>query len=257
MHAPASNGLDDAEQALPVGKHIKHRRHLAHVLGESTVKHQVAGNAKQLSQHDANYSCAVRHFDACKGFHRHHIGHVIHHAAEVVDAVGIGNKGVPGLAFGHLFGAAVVVADVGHRVDHDFAVQLQGKAEYTVHRGMVRSQVEEHEFTVFGCAGHTPLFGLEQQRFLLRVLLFLVETERFHLGGPGRVVFAQCVPFPGRGQQNAAQVWVPAETYSIHVPGFALIPVGVGPDARCRGHAAVRVRHCNLEPNLFAIRNTE
>ena len=230
MHAPAGDGLDDAEQALPVGEHIEHRRHLPHVLGEGAVEHQVAGNPEQLRQHDANDLGPVRHLDARQCFHRHDIGQVVHHPAQVVDAVGIGNEGVPGLALAHLFGAPVVVADVGHRVDHHFAVQLQRDAEYTVHRGVVGSQVEEHELSVFGGAGHTPLFGLEQQRFLLRVLFFLVETERFHLGGPGRMVLAQGVPFPGGGQQDAAQVGVAAELHAEHVPGFALVPVGVGPD---------------------------
>jgi sugar/nucleoside kinase (ribokinase family) len=45
-------------------------------------------------------------------FYRQHVRQVVHHPAEVVDTVGVGDEAVPGLALGHLLGATVVVADV-------------------------------------------------------------------------------------------------------------------------------------------------
>ena len=73
------------------------------------------------------------------------IRQVVHHAAEIVDAVGVGDVGVPGLPLAHLLGAAVVEADVRHRVHDLLAVELQDDAQHAVRAGMLRADVEEHE----------------------------------------------------------------------------------------------------------------
>ena len=80
---------------------------------------------------------------------------------------------MPGLALAHLLGAAVVVADLGHRVDDLLAVELEDDAEYTVDAGMVGAQVEKHEIAVVAMALHPPGFGVETQRFLLLLLALL------------------------------------------------------------------------------------
>ena len=69
------------------------------------------------------------------------IGQVVHHAAQVVDAVGVGNVGVPGLALAHLFGAAMMKADLGNGVDDLFAIELHHNAQDTVRAGMLGTQV--------------------------------------------------------------------------------------------------------------------
>ena len=114
MHPTSGDGFDDAEQSFPVGKHVEDGRHLPDVLGEGAVKQQVAGDAEHFRQHDADDLGPVRHLDPGHLFNRHHVGQVVHHAAEVIDPVGIGNERVPGLTLRHLFRTAVVVADVGN-----------------------------------------------------------------------------------------------------------------------------------------------
>src|SRR3546814_3336635 len=74
---------------------------------------------------------------------------------------------MPGLAFTHLLGTAMVVADVRHAVDDLFAVELQHDAERTMRGRMIGAEIEEHEVLVVGALLHAPIFGLEQQRFLI------------------------------------------------------------------------------------------
>ena len=116
----------------------------------------MAGNAEQLAQHDADDLDAVRHLDAGELFDREHVRQVVHHAAEVIDAVGVRDVGVPRLALAHLLGAAVVVADVRNRVDDLLAVQLQHDAQHAVRAGMLRAEVEEHEVVVAVAAARMP-----------------------------------------------------------------------------------------------------
>ena len=98
------------------------------------------------------------------------VGEVVHHAAEIVDAVGVGDVGVPGLALAHLLGAAVVIADVGDRVDDLLAVELQHDPQDAVRAGVLRAEVEEHEVVVAVGWRQSPVLGLEAQRLLLRLL---------------------------------------------------------------------------------------
>ena len=82
----------------------------------------MTADAEHLGQHDPDHLGPLGHFDAGHFLYRHHIRQIVHHPAQVIDAVGIGDKSVPGLALGHLFGAAVVIADVRHRVYQNLAV---------------------------------------------------------------------------------------------------------------------------------------
>ena len=125
MHARARNCLNDAEGALTIVEGEKDRRHLSQVLGKRAIPDQVADDAKQLRQHDADHLGARRDLDAGEFLDRREIGQVVHHAAEVIDPVGVGNVGVPGLALTHFFGAAMVKADFGNGVDDLFAIELQ------------------------------------------------------------------------------------------------------------------------------------
>ncbi|MCY1515733.1 hypothetical protein D9M68_503320 [compost metagenome] len=138
---------------------------------------------------------------------------------------------MPGLALGHLLGATVVVADLRNAIEDLFTVQLQDDAERTVGGRVVRAEVEEHEVLVVAVAFHAPVFGLEAQRFLFQVLLGGGQGEGIELGGARRVVLAQRVTLPGRRHHDAGQVRVAGEGDAVHVPHFALVPVGVRPDA--------------------------
>ena len=145
VHARAADGLDDVEDPLAVGEHVEDRRHRAQVLGEGAVPDQMAGDAEQLRHHDADDLGAVGNLDAGQLLHRQHVGQVVHHAAQVVDAIGVGDVRVPGLPLGHLLGAAVVVADVRHGVDDLLAVELQHDPQHAVRAGVLRTDVQEHE----------------------------------------------------------------------------------------------------------------
>ena len=139
---------------------------------------------------------------------------------------------MPGLALGHLLGAAVVVADVGHRVDDLLAVELQHHAQHAVGARVLRPDVQEHEVGVLVRRGQPPVLGPEAQGLLLLARPASVgEDEAAHLGGAGRVVLAQRVALPGGRHQDAAQVRVAVEADAEHVPDLALVPVGGRPDA--------------------------
>ena len=63
-------------------------------------------------------------FDLRQFLNGHQIRHVIHYAAEIIDPVGVGNVGVPGLPLSHLFRAAVMEADLRHGVYDLLAIKL-------------------------------------------------------------------------------------------------------------------------------------
>ena len=208
MHAGAADGFDDVEHPFTVDEHVEHGRQLPHVLREGAIEQQVAGDAEQLAQHHADDLHAFGHHDARHLLQRHDIGQVVHHAAQIVDAVGIGNEGVPGLPLTHLLGAAVVVADVRHGVHKDLAIQLQRNAEHAVHAGVIGPEIQKHEFGVPRLAGHAPFFRVEAQGLLLHLLPLLGKRIGLHLCGPRRVVLAQRVTLPGRGQHDAGEIGV-------------------------------------------------
>ena len=159
MHAPAGDGLDDlVEQDLPVLEHVEDRRERADVLGVGAVEDQVAGDAVALAEQHADELRPVGHLDAAELLHREDVGQVVGHAAEVVDAVGVRDVGVPALALGHLLGAAMVVADVGDEVDDLLVAQADDDAERPVGGAVLRADVEVHERGVVlgAAAGPTP-----------------------------------------------------------------------------------------------------
>ena len=134
---------------------------MSHVLRKCAVEKQMAAQPEHLRQHNANGLRSCRHLDPCHLLYRHDIGQIIHDPTEVIDAVGIGNIGVPGLALSHLFGTAMVVTNIRDRINENFAVQLQGYPECTMHTGMVGTEIQKHEIRIFRLALHAPFFGLE------------------------------------------------------------------------------------------------
>ncbi len=81
MHAATGYGFDDGEQPLPVGEHVEHGGHLPDVLGIGAEEHQVAGDAEQLGQHDADDLRPGWNLDSCQALHCHDVRQVVHHAA--------------------------------------------------------------------------------------------------------------------------------------------------------------------------------
>ena len=210
----------------------------------------MAGDAEELGHHDADGVDAVWHLDAGQLLDREHVRQVVHHAAEVVDTVGVGDEAMPGLTLGHLLGATVVVADVRYAVDDFFAVQLQDDAEGTVGRRVVRTQVEEHVVLVGAGTLHAPVFRAEARGLFFKLLLGEIEAERVEFRGTGREVLAQRVTFPGRRHHDARQVRVTREVDAEHVPDFALVPAGIRPDAGHGWDAQVALGQRDLDHHI-------
>ena len=190
MHAKTGNALDHLIGPLAVGEAVEHRRHGAQVLQVGPQEQQMAGDAEYLRHHHPDRLDPVRHLDTRQLLNRQDIGKVVHHTAGVVDAVGIGNEAVPGLALGHLFRAPVVIANIRHAVDDLFAVQLKDYPECTVGRGMIRAQVEEHKLAAIPLTLHTPGFRFKFQRLLLRLLPVHRQGVGIEFRSPRGVVLA-------------------------------------------------------------------
>ena len=232
VHARPADGRDDGvEEPLAVLEHVEDGREGADVLGEGAVEDQVAGDAEELAEHDADHLGAVRHLDAAELLDREDPGEVVHHAAQIVDAVGVGDERVPGLAFAHLLGAAVVKADVGDAVDDLLVAQAHDDAQRAVRRAVLRADVQVHQRRVVLGARQAPLLGLEAQVLLPTVEVLARHRERAQLGAARRRLLAQRVPLPPGRREEAGEVRVPADVDPEHVPDLALVPVGAGPDA--------------------------
>src|SRR5262245_32305055 len=158
VHASATDGLDDIEDALAVGEHVEHGRERPEVLRECAVPDQVAGQSKELSHHDADHLHAVGDFDPGELLDRQYVSGGVHHPAEVIHAVGVRDVGVPRLALAHLFGAPVVEAYVRHDVEDLLAAELQHEAQHAVSAGVLRPQVEEHKIGVLAASIESPVF---------------------------------------------------------------------------------------------------
>ena len=226
MHAKARDPLNDLVAPLAVAEGIEHRRHRAQVLQVGAEKQQVAGNAEHFRHHHPNRLHPVRHLDAGQLFGRQHIGQVIHHPAGVVNAVGVGDEAMPGLALGHFLRTPVVIADIRDAVDNFLTIQLQHNTEGTMGGGMVGTKVQEHELRAVPLSGHAPGFGYELEGVLLGLLALQRERVGVEFRCPGGVILAQGVSRPGGRHQNAFKMRVAGKADAEHVPDFPLIPVG-------------------------------
>ena len=132
MHTETGDCFHHIVNFLTVGKGEEDRGHRADVLNKRRDVQQVAVNAEQFGEHNANHVYAIRYGDTRQFFYRQYVRHFVDAAAEVFDTVGIRNVAVPGLAFAHFLSATVVVADVRHAVDNFFAVKLKYDTECAV-----------------------------------------------------------------------------------------------------------------------------
>ena len=133
-------GLDSL--ATPEGEH--HRRHGSGVQAHGANIEQMAGDAVQLAEDDADVFGAFGHFQAHELFNGHAVGQLIVEVADVVHTVEEGYDLVVLFTLAKLFGAAVQIADVRFHV-HDFlAVHPQHHAKDAMGGWMLRAHVEQH-----------------------------------------------------------------------------------------------------------------
>ena len=144
----------------------------------------------------------------------------------------------------------------GIAFDDLLAAQLQHDAQDAVRAGMLRAEVEEHEIVGAVARRQSPALGLEAQRRLLLLDARFGHLKRAHLGGPRRMVLAQRVARPGRGQQDSRQVRVSSEDDPEHVPHFALVPVRGRPEVGDRRERRVVLveRHLDAHVSISVIR---
>ena len=183
-------------------------------------------------EHHADHLGARRNRDPGQLLHGHEVREIVHHAAQVIHAVGVRNIGMPGLALAHLLRAAVMESDLGHGIDDLLAVELNHNPQDAVRARMLRAEVQKDEIAAITATLHAPLFGAEAQQFLFGLLLLFGKLERPHLRGARGVVLSQRMPCPTSGHQNALQVRMSGKRDSEHVPYFALVPVRRRPEVR-------------------------
>ena len=94
-------------------------------MGKGAEPDEVALYTEQLAQHDPYHFCTIRNVDPGKLFNRKKVGQVVQDPAQVIDTVGIRNKGMPRLPFSHFFRAAMVKANVRNNIDNILPVQLK------------------------------------------------------------------------------------------------------------------------------------
>ncbi len=117
-------------------------------------------------------------------------------------------------------------------------------------RRVVRTQVEEHKVLTVGAALHAPVFWLEGQRLHLQIFFLFGKREGVELCGARRIIFTQRVPFPGLRHHDARQVRVAIKGHAEHLPGFALVPVGVREDFGQRRQVQIVLRQRHLEHDV-------
>src|SRR4029453_7532635 len=251
MHARARNRFDDAESPLAVVKRAEDRGHLSEVLRKGAVPDEMADNAEQLREHHANHLGTGRYLDARQRLHRHQVGQVVHHTAEVVHTIGVGYVGVPGLALAHFFRAAMMKADLRNRIDDLFAIELHHNAQGAVGAGMLGTDVEENEIRTVAFTAHAPFLWTEAERLLLGHFFLVWQLIWPHLRRACRMLFAERVARPSLGHQNPFKVRVTVKSDPEHVPHFALVPVGGGPDIGNARQRKLVLRKGYLDAQIF------
>src|SRR5579872_2480571 len=174
MHARSGYGFHNRQSAFAIVEGEEDRRHLSEVLRECPVPDQVTDDAKQFHHHDPDHLPARRHFYSSKTLHGVEVSEIVHHPAQVIDAVAINDVGVPALALSHFFGSTMMEADFGNCINNHLAVKLKHNPQHAVRSRMLRAHVEKDEVFIVAGAPHSPFLWTETQSFLL-CLLFLLR----------------------------------------------------------------------------------
>jgi len=251
VHASAADSLYDVEDAFTVVEHVKNGGQGADILGKSAVPDEMARDAEELRHHDANDLHTVGDIDPSQLLHGKNIRQVVHHAAEIVDAIGVGNVRMPGLPLTHFLRTSMVKADLRHRVDDFFPVELEDDSQHAMRAGMLGPYVEKHEVRAFAGTLEPPFFRPEAECFLFLVLLVVRQLKRPHFRSPRRMLLAQRMPLPGGRHQNSSEIRMPLEFHTEHVPHLALVPVGARPEIRHGGDGGGRFRQGDLETKVL------
>ena len=172
----------------------------------------MADDAKELRQHHADDLRARRHLDAGQLLDGQAVGEIVHHAAEIVDAIGVRNVGVPRLALAHLFGAAVVEADVGYCVDDLFAIELQERCASTpCVPGCWGPTLRNMKSVPSRLRAQPHSSGRKRSASCFGLPCSSASWKTAHLRRARGVLLAQRMALPGRRHQDAPQMRMAVE----------------------------------------------
>ena len=143
-HAGAGNRLKESLDSFPAPERKHHWGHGAGVQTHGADVEQVAGDAVQLTQNDADVLGAFGDFQTHQLLYGHAISQFVVEVADVVHPVEQGNDLVVLLALAQFLGASVQVADVRLNVNDFLAVHPEHHAEHAMGGGMLRPHVEQH-----------------------------------------------------------------------------------------------------------------
>src|SRR5262249_1738649 len=155
---------------------VEDRGKLSQILREGPIPDEVADNPEQFAKHYTDRLRARRHGNAGELLQRREVGKVVHHAAELIHAVGVWNIAVPRLPLTHLFCAAMVEADFRYAVDNLFAIKLQHDSQHAMRPWMLRPHIEKQEIAILARTLETPLLRPEAHRILLGVFPLFREA---------------------------------------------------------------------------------
>ena len=141
-HARASNAFKYLLDTLAVAKPNHHGVHRAGIQPVGTVEKQVAGDAIELAQNQADVLGTFRHFHFQGLFDRPHVDPFIVEVGHIIEAVKQRCYLLKILAFCQPLGAAMQVSDMRVHVNDALAVERENHAENTVRGGMLRPHVD-------------------------------------------------------------------------------------------------------------------
>ena len=102
--------------------------------------------AREFAHDDAQILGTLGHGEAGELFHREAVGPVVGHRAEVVEAVGVGQRAPVGGGLGDLLVIAVKVTEDGLEADDALAFELHVHAEDAVGGRMMRPHRDLEHF---------------------------------------------------------------------------------------------------------------
>ena len=183
MQSPAGDKLHNVHYHLTFAKHIKIGRHGADIMGIGAKPHQMITQPEKFAEHHPDYLGTFGYRDSRQGFHRHNIRKVIGGTGQVIDAIRIGDKLVPGLPFGNFFYTPVVIADIHFQVGNLFTIKGRNITNQSVSADMMGADIQ-HELAFF-----SRLFNINT-RIQRLVLLCVGMGVRGHLSSPARVTLS-------------------------------------------------------------------
>ena len=198
------------------------------------------------------YCSPRRQLDAQQPLDRAVPGHVVGHRRDVVHPVGDGDVLVVVEALADLFEAGMEIADVGHGIDHPFAVELEHEPQRGVRGRMLRAEVQRPE-VVLRLAGRfrrrATSIGVEVEAAILmcfgRACLAAVARSGREIvplaAALQRIILAQRKRGELLGHQDPPQIGMPVELDAEHVPHFALHPIGPFPQRHGGGNGQIRL----------------